>query len=144
RQRVLIHGDPQYNNFINQSPHPIMYNGKVYPTAEHLFQAFKYMDNRPDISERIRTLSNSPIQVFHYGRTQWRHQHPDWDRLRTAKMEIVHWYKFTQHPELEAQLLATGEAELYFTTDKFWGVGEDQQGKNELGKALERVRSSLR
>ncbi|KAJ7758365.1 hypothetical protein B0H16DRAFT_1535954 [Mycena metata] len=145
RKQVIIHGDPQYNNFRNRSPHPVVYNDKEYPTAEHLFQAFKYMEHRPDISERIRTLSKSGKRVFDYSMTQLHHQHPDWHRLRTAKMEIVQWHKFTQHPELKAQLLATGKAELVHSSKhKFWGVGEDQQGKNELGKALERVRSSLR
>ncbi|KAJ7024030.1 hypothetical protein C8F04DRAFT_969483 [Mycena alexandri] len=146
RQRALIHGDPQYNNFMNRSPHPIVYNNKEYPTAEHLFQAFKYMENRPDIAERLRTISKSACKVFHHSMTQLQHQHPDWNRLRTAKMEVVQWHKFTQHPELTEQLLATGDhdAELYFTRNEFWGVGMDHQGKNEIGKALERVRNSLR
>jgi predicted NAD-dependent protein-ADP-ribosyltransferase YbiA (DUF1768 family) len=28
--------------------------------------------------------------------------------------------------------------------DSFWGVGKDRRGRNELGKALERLRSKLR
>jgi predicted NAD-dependent protein-ADP-ribosyltransferase YbiA (DUF1768 family) len=28
--------------------------------------------------------------------------------------------------------------------DAFWGVGPDGRGRNELGKALERLRSKLR
>jgi predicted NAD-dependent protein-ADP-ribosyltransferase YbiA (DUF1768 family) len=30
-----------YYFFTNLSPHPVAYNGEMYPTAEHLFQAFK-------------------------------------------------------------------------------------------------------
>ncbi|KAJ7140418.1 hypothetical protein C8R46DRAFT_921430 [Mycena filopes] len=145
RQLVLIYGDPQYDNFMNSSPHPIIYNARKYPTAEHLFQALKYVEHRPDIAERIRTISKSGNKAYHYSMTQLKHQHPDWDRMRTAKMEIVHWHKFSQHRNLKQQLLATGDAELvHYTTNEFWGVGRDDRGRNELGKALERVRRSLR
>jgi hypothetical protein len=33
--------DQPYFNFTNFSPHSVDYNGKTYPTSEHLFQAFK-------------------------------------------------------------------------------------------------------
>jgi predicted NAD-dependent protein-ADP-ribosyltransferase YbiA (DUF1768 family) len=43
RQRILFYPGQkdQYHSFNNGSPHRITYNGKEYPTAEHLFQAFK-------------------------------------------------------------------------------------------------------
>lgn len=74
-------------------------------------------------------------------------------------MEKTLWYKFDQHADLRAELLATGDAELVkvgkITDDKhigyqdsdrdsFWGVGADRKGRNELGKALERLRERLR
>jgi hypothetical protein len=42
RPRILFYHkhDPHYG-FTNFSPHPVNYNGKVYPTSEHLFQSFK-------------------------------------------------------------------------------------------------------
>lgn len=54
--------------------------------------------------------------------------------------------KFTQHEDLKEELLATGDAELVEDSDKdaFWGVGADGKGRNELGKALERLRTKLR
>jgi len=71
-------------------------------------------------------------------------------------------YKFTQHADLKAELLSTGDAELIEVCgptkriclvlmvsqdsdkDAFWGVGSDRRGRNELGKALERLRTRLR
>lgn len=42
RQKILFYHshDPHYG-FTNFSDHPVVYNGKRYPTSEHLFQSFK-------------------------------------------------------------------------------------------------------
>lgn len=80
-------------------------------------------------------------------------------------MEETIYHKFTQHADLLKELLDTGNAELvevrhrscsfyknsanFFLPqdsdkDAFWGVGADGKGRNELGKALERLRAQLR
>jgi len=66
--------------------------------------------------------------------------------VNKEKMDETLWHKFNQHADLKAELLATGNATLIEDSDKdsFWGVGADRKGKNELGKALERLRSRLR
>ena len=71
-------------------------------------------------------------------------------------------HKFTQHHILRFELLGTGDAELIEVNiflpiancdlkdikdserDAFWGVGPDRNGRNELGKCLERLRTKLR
>lgn len=47
RSRILFYHrqDPHYG-FTNFSPHNVRYNGKVYPTSEHLFQSFKVRFSR--------------------------------------------------------------------------------------------------
>ncbi|KAJ7665083.1 DUF1768-domain-containing protein [Mycena polygramma] len=147
RQRILFYHrtDPHYG-FTNFSPHPVRYGGKEYLTSEHLFQAFKFMDNRPDIAEKIRTISTAPRDAFTQARVHKAHQHPNWLKMNIAKMDVVVWHKFTQHEDLKQELLATGDAELVEDSaeDAFWGIGANGQGKNELGKALERLRTKLR
>ncbi|KAI0950876.1 hypothetical protein AcW1_008067 [Taiwanofungus camphoratus] len=66
--------------------------------------------------------------------------------VNIAKMEETLWHKFTQHQDLREELLATGDAELVENSDKdsFWGIGAHGKGRNELGKALERLRDQLR
>lgn len=80
-------------------------------------------------------------------------------------MDQVLWHKFSQHSDLREELLATGDAELievynFFHSltiaapvltarqdskhDAFWGCGPDGAGRNELGKALVRLRTELR
>jgi predicted NAD-dependent protein-ADP-ribosyltransferase YbiA (DUF1768 family) len=76
-------------------------------------------------------------------------------------MDETLWHKFTQHSDLKEELLSTGDAELVEVCDltkqicltlmapqdsdkdAFWGVGSDRRGRNELGKALERLRTRL-
>lgn len=42
RPRILFyHRHDAHYGFTNFSPHPVMYQGKKYPTSEHLFQSFK-------------------------------------------------------------------------------------------------------
>lgn len=82
-----------------------------------------------------------------------------------VQMDIVLFHKFTQHKDLRRELLSTRNAELIevrttrgvlvFSSrtymppqnsdkDSFWGCGADGNGRNELGKALERLRKKLR
>jgi diaminohydroxyphosphoribosylaminopyrimidine deaminase/5-amino-6-(5-phosphoribosylamino)uracil reductase len=99
RPRILFyHRNDPYYGFTNFSPHPVQYNGKEYPTSEHLFQAFKvcqlffftkeylrrnqFLDNRPDIAEKIRTISNSPRDAFNEARAHKADQHPDWLKMK--------------------------------------------------------------
>ena len=54
--------------------------------------------------------------------------------------------KFTQHDELKAVLLGTGDAELveHTANDRYWGDGGDGSGKNRLGALLMQVRAEIR
>jgi ribA/ribD-fused uncharacterized protein len=54
--------------------------------------------------------------------------------------------KFTQHPELKALLLGTGDARLVEHTenDSYWGDGGNGRGRNMLGQLLMQLRTKLR
>ncbi|KAG1717636.1 hypothetical protein EDB19DRAFT_1922367 [Suillus lakei] len=83
-----------YYGFTNFSSDPIEYNGKKYPTSEHLFQSLKFMERRPELAEHIRTCSTRPAC------------------MRIEMMDLVLWQKFTQNRHLKEELLSTGDAEL--------------------------------
>jgi len=147
RHRILFYHrqDPHYG-FTNFSPHPVVFNGKRYPTSEHLFQSFKFQGHRPNLAEHIRTCSERPSVAFSQARRFQPEVRHDWMEVNIQKMDETLWYKFTQHSDLKKELLSTGDAELVEDSDKdaFWGVGSDRRGRNELGKALERLRTRLR
>ncbi|XP_006459620.1 hypothetical protein AGABI2DRAFT_191527 [Agaricus bisporus var. bisporus H97] len=147
RPKILFYHkhDPHYG-FTNFSPHSVTYNGKVYPTSEHLFQSFKFQGHHDDLAEHIRLFSQYPSAAFSEARRFQEHVRPDWKKVNISRMDEVLYHKFTQHNDLRAELLATGDAELVEDSDKdsFWGIGADGKGFNELGKGLERLRSRLR
>jgi len=146
RPRILFYHkhDPHYG-FTNFSPHPVVYKGKKYPTSEHLFQSFKF-EHRPNLAEHIRTCSERPSVAFSEARRFDPEVRPDWKHVNIQKMDEALAHKFAQHSDLRAELLDTGDAELVEDSDKdaFWGIGADGRGRNELGKALERLRTQLR
>lgn len=54
---LFYHAHDPYYGFTNFSPDPIQYNGKTYPTSEHLFQSMKVR-----LREHCRCVINSPLQ----------------------------------------------------------------------------------
>lgn len=145
-QRILFYHahDPHYG-FTNFSPDPVTYQGKVYPTSEHLFQSLKFLPHRPELAEHMRTCSSRPRTVFDEAHRFSPEVRPDWLKVRIDMMDLALWLKFTQNAHLKAELLQTGKAELVEDSDKdaFWGVGPDGKGENQLGKALQRLRARL-
>ncbi|KAL4075067.1 hypothetical protein V8B97DRAFT_1868361 [Scleroderma yunnanense] len=135
-----------FYEFTNFSSHPVHYKGKRYPTSEHLFQSFKFIDDHPNIAERVRNCGERPMLAFDEAHRQQKWVRSDWRQVNVEKMEIALRLKFTQHPDLKAMLLGTGDGELIEDSprDYFWGNGADKTGRNELGKALERLREELR
>lgn len=64
RKKIYFYNreDPYYG-FTNFSSHPVKYEGKVYPTSEHLFQSFKVSRERR--SDQItHILSSSKVIVL--------------------------------------------------------------------------------
>lgn len=147
RERILFYNKHEpYYEFTNFSPHDVVYAGKRYPTSEHLFQSFKFLDSQPAIAEHIRKCGDRPSAVFDEAHRHQKWVRSDWRQVNVEKMEATLRLKFTQHTDLKALLLGTGNAELVENSPKdfFWGIGADGSGRNELGKALERVRDELR
>ncbi|KAF9243537.1 DUF1768-domain-containing protein, partial [Melanogaster broomeanus] len=135
-----------FYEFTNFSAHDVLYKGKRYPTSEHLFQSFKFLDDHPEIAERIRKCGERPMLAFDEAHRYQNLVRTDWRQVNIEKMDVALRLKFTQHLDLKAMLLGTGDAELVEDSprDYFWGIGADHTGRNELGKALVRLREELR
>ncbi|KAJ3888168.1 hypothetical protein GG344DRAFT_54217 [Lentinula edodes] len=142
----FYHKHQPYFEFTNFSRHAVSYEGKMYPTSEHLFQAFKFIDHNPHLAEHIRICSDLPRVALIEAHRLHEKQRSDWREVNVEKMELTLYLKFTQHRQLREKLVSTGNAELVENsdTDSFWGIGPDGRGRNELGKALERLRAYLR
>ena len=121
---------------------PIFYDGKVWPTSEHLYQALKF--NNLKIQEMVR-LKTSPGEAKKFARVLIRRE--NWDDVKYDIMEQVVYLKFSQNVELKKRLLDTKDLRLIeFTTwdDTTWGVNSYLEGTNWLGQILVSVREKLR
>ncbi|KAI0254487.1 DUF1768-domain-containing protein, partial [Lactifluus subvellereus] len=141
----FYHRRKPFFEFTNFSLHSVEYEGKIYPTAEHLFQALKFMTTDPALAEHIRTQPTARAARTEAG-SRRAYQRQDWFDVNVEAMDAVLYAKFTQHGDLREKLLGTGMRELIEDSpdDSFWGIGRDGQGRNELGKALMRLRGRLR
>lgn len=137
--------NPQYKEFNNYFPVKLTLDGKVWPTAEHYFQAMKFTAN-PEYQETIR-LAKTPSQAKKLGKTSEVKEREDWNTHRIDVMKTVIREKFGKnHPELMKKLLDTGSMSLRDGSpmDNFWGIGKKKIGKNMLGLILMEVREELR
>jgi ribA/ribD-fused uncharacterized protein len=133
----------EYGEFSNFARFPIRLVGQARPTSEHYFQAQKFKDEAD--REAVRT-AKTPMQAARLGRDRKRTLRRDWESVKVGIMRKAVLAKFTQHEELRALLLATGDAQLVEHTenDDYWGDGGDGSGRNMLGQILMQVREELR
>lgn len=132
-----------YGCLSNHSAHPIVLQGKTWPTSEHYFQAQKFPGSKH--AETIRREPSSTVAA-EMGRDRSQPLRPDWNSAKDNLMREAVRAKFEQHADIRAVLLATGEATLVEHTDKdaYWGDGGDGSGRNMLGRILMEVRDCLR
>jgi ribA/ribD-fused uncharacterized protein len=113
-------------------------------TLVAVFQAHKFIEQRPDFAERIRLLPH-PRNALQEASRLRRLQHSDWFEVNVGILNQLLELKFNQHPGLVVLLASIGDSQLIEDSpfDLFWGVGKDRQGRSEPGKALMRVRKQL-
>ncbi len=135
--------DKPYGEFSNFSRHPIEIGGLTWPTSEHYFQAQKFAGTPS--AEEVRTQP-TPMLAAQMGRRRDLPFRPDWDAVKDEVMMDALRAKFTQHPELHALLLSTGDAELieHTANDSYWADGGNGSGRNRLGELLMELRQELR
>jgi ribA/ribD-fused uncharacterized protein len=87
-----------------------------------------------------------PGEAADLGRSRKLPLRRDWETVKDGVMREAVLAKFTQHDDLRAVLLGTGEAEIVEHTarDSYWGDGGDGSGRNMLGRILMSVRAELR
>ena len=127
------------SNFYEAS---IEYGGLIFGSNEAAFQAQKCLKQE----EKAQFVNYSPGKSKNVGRHVT--LRPDWEDVKIGIMEKIVRAKFTQHPELDAKLLATGNKILVEGNrwgDTFWGVSsESGEGCNHLGRILMKIRTELR
>lgn len=130
----------QWTKLSNYSLGSVWYKDKMYPSAEHAYQAQKSTD--PQIQAKIR---NAPTPNIAKKLARTVELRPDWEAIKVDIMEEILREKFSQEPE-KSILLSTGNQELIegnWWGDRFWGQCPVGNGMNWLGKLLMKIREEL-
>ena len=136
----------------NMSPHPLTLDGKVYKTAEALFQCSRFA-GYPHVQEEIRT-SPSPMSAKMIAKKRRAELGIVPDLQADALfMKSILQLKLKQHPALAAELKKTGDALIVedctarpHGTGLYGGAarrGSTWAGENVLGRPWMEIRSEL-
>jgi hypothetical protein len=140
-----------YPELSNLYPVEITISKTTWATAEHFFQSQKFPDNRHRYSVASAATASEAIS---YADMFERYTRIDWNDVKDTLMLIALKAKFSQHDDLKAMLMSTGNAVLVYHTirDEYWGDGgccprdgktSSLCGRNRLGELLMYIRSEL-
>jgi N-glycosidase YbiA len=114
-------------------------SGKVWPSAEHAYQAAKTLDQLAQ--ERVRQASTA-VEAKRMGKTLTIRE--DWESDKLRVMRAILEAKF--QGDLAQQLIDTGDDKLIHYCpwgDRVWGVDKRGEGANHLGQMLMEIREQL-
>ncbi len=143
----IIHDDKNVKGFFgnyrflsNFHLAEVYYEGLLYPSTEHAYQAAKTLD--VNVREEFMKLTCSQDK----NKGQEIGLRDKWDVIKYDVMFAVVFDKFFRHTYLRTLLLETGDKYLEETNhwkDIYYGVC-DGVGKNILGKILMQVRNIIK
>lgn len=113
-----------------------MYEGILYPSSEHAYQAAKTTDHEI----RKQCLNMTCGQAKRWGRTIPLRE--DWEDIKLQVMYDICKIKFNSYPNLRKMLIETASHELIEGNtwgDRYWGQ-VNHVGENHLGKILMALR----
>lgn len=136
-----------FGAFSNLYRREVEFEGEIFPTAEHAYQAGK---PRKEAVRKWLMSAPSPslLAMAAHGLYTWDIR-ADWNKIKFDRMRRVLRAKFTQHADLRQLLLSTGDARLVevATVDnpvnRTWGEVAGK-GQNMLGVLLMELRDQLR
>lgn len=135
-----------YGVFSNLLWRPIEFEGEIFDTSEHAYQAGKA--RKPEVKAWLMAApSPALLAMAAHGLYVW-DINSDWSKVKFDRMRRVLRAKFTQHEDLKAILLSTGTARLVESAtvdnavNRLWGE-VNGVGKNMLGEMLMELRTSL-
>lgn len=135
-----------FGAFSNLYRREIEFEGAIYATSEHAYQAGKA--RKPEVKAWLMSApSPSLLAMAAHGIFYW-DVAPGWSRTKFDRMRGVLRAKFTQHADLRNLLVSTGSARLIETAtvdnevNRLWGEVHGQ-GRNMLGELLMELRQAL-
>lgn len=134
--RVIDSFQGDYRWLSNFEPCEVCFEGILYPSTEHAYQAAKTLDRNVRMS--IAMLS-TPGAAKRAGKSV--KSRDDWDQVKLDVMEAILRQKFIL-VRFRRLLMSTGDMEIVEGNtwgDVFWGVCNGV-GENHLGKIIMKLR----
>lgn len=135
-----------YGVFSNLYRREIIFEGEVFPTAEHAYQAGK--PRKKEVRDWLMAApSPSLVAMAAHGLYIW-DVRPDWNDIKFDRMRQILKEKFIQHQDLADLLRSTKDARLVEASNtnspvnRLWGE-VNGKGKNMLGILLMEIRTTL-
>lgn len=135
----------EFYAFSNFSSFMVEWQGEVWPTSEHAYQAARYYEVAPVYYQQILTMK-SAHEAYSFMRHNRQAERPEWFNEKRAVMKDIVRCKLQQHPYIQKKLLETGSVTIVEDSpvDSYWGWGKNRQGRNELGKIWMELRKELK
>lgn len=130
----------------NFAPFGLTMDDEYFQTSEHAFQYLKFVDTNKEVAENIKK-SFSPNDARDIAHENKAGRLDNWSDIKYEKMEEVLKLKVEQNPIVKECLLNTKDyliAECCIDEDTDWGVDNNNQGENHLGKIWMKIRDELR
>lgn len=135
-----------FGAFSNLYRRTMEFEGELYPTAEHAYQAGKAR-KREVKAWLMAAPSPALLAMAAHGLYYWDIT-PGWSTSKFDRMKRILVAKYTQHADLGELLLSTGSARLVESAtvdsavNRLWGE-VNGVGQNKLGELLMEVRAEL-
>ncbi len=134
----------EWKDFSNLAPYPIELEGQIWKSVEHYYQFKKFEKTNIEYANKIK---NAPTPKDAKKLSMKNNNYSkNWDDVKVKILKKAVLKKFKTYPKLKELLLSTGKEKLIEANieDSFWGIGENNKGKNMMGKILMEVREILR
>ena len=121
-------------------------DNKYFQTSEHAFQYLKFIDTNSNIAIKIKE-SYSPDDARRVAHENKEYRLSNWSDIKYINMEKVLRLKVNQNPIVKKCLLDTKDyiiAEVCIDEDTDWGLDNNNQGNNNLGKIWMKIREDLK
>ena len=136
-----------YGALSNLYRRALVFEGQVFPTSEHAYQAGKA--RKPEVREWLMAAPTPALLAMAaHGLYYWDIT-PGWSSSKFDRMRAVLRAKFGQNPDLAELLVSTGDARLVESAsvdnkvNRLWGEVKGV-GQNMLGIILMEIREELR
>jgi len=124
----------------------LIMDNEYFQTAEHAFQYLKFIDTNKEIADKIKK-AYSPNDARNIAHENKKLRIENWQDVKYKNMEKVLRLKVEQNPIVKEVLLNTKDyiiAENCIDEDTDWGLDNNNQGNNHLGKIWMKIRDEIK